>query len=253
MPHRSHIERQPHRRGFTLIELLVVISIIALLISLLLPALKNARSVARSLECLSGLKQMGLAYQSYASDFDSQIPPTNETPDSVNTYQMNIWGYKLWTYAGYEVRTPLGGLRGRDTGETARTNIFLCPVSVSEPVATPEAQISGTPDMGHGRGIHGTLYTYAQNTGPITAYNSNSTKDPQEMSMPLYAAPKPSKTALVVEQSLPWGGWWTYFKWCGLMSHNRASNFLYFDLHAETRSFDDIPGRFDAFWDGGFE
>ena len=67
-----------HRRtGFTLIELLVVISVIALLIALLLPALQNAREAALTAKCLSNQRQILIAATNYAMDHTGQLPRTD--------------------------------------------------------------------------------------------------------------------------------------------------------------------------------
>ncbi len=64
-----------NRRAFTLIELLVVIAIIAILAAILFPVFGQAREKARSVSCLSNLKQLGLASVMYAQDYDDMYLP----------------------------------------------------------------------------------------------------------------------------------------------------------------------------------
>lgn len=71
--------------AFSLIELLVVISIVALLISILLPALQSARAAGRQAVCLSQQRQIGQMLQIYAMDYDRFIPKRYDPNDDTDT------------------------------------------------------------------------------------------------------------------------------------------------------------------------
>ena len=73
------------KKGFTLIELLVVIAIIAILAAMLLPALSAARERARTASCINKLKQLGVACQFYAHDYDDYIPVGNNGYETSNS------------------------------------------------------------------------------------------------------------------------------------------------------------------------
>ena len=94
----AHISRsRPHfpiARGFTLVELLVVISIIALLISLLLPALAAAREEALTIQCAARLRSLGQITLEYADTYQGALPAGNLYPN--NPYE--TWDETLFAF-----------------------------------------------------------------------------------------------------------------------------------------------------------
>lgn len=124
----------PFRRdSFTIVELLIVISIIAILASLLLPALGKARDKAKAITCIGNLKQCGLFFESYISDSDDFIPPPNSPKgngfgtDGAEWYPNQSYPAMLLMHDLPEKAAELLDT-GREEFEKARlVKVFNCP------------------------------------------------------------------------------------------------------------------------------
>lgn len=141
------------RHGFTLIELLIVISIISMLAALLLPALGNARRLAKQLKCRTNLSATGKGMVSYANEYGYRLPSFPS-----DTSQWNIVGDKKTSYAFTGVRDgsrPLFALMyslEQDADKNwirrelkyVKVDVFVCPsVGADDRVVDPIQWESG--------------------------------------------------------------------------------------------------------------
>jgi len=132
---RNNTFRRLGLHGFTLIELLVVISIIALLVSILMPALSKARAQAKMVVCASNIHQTVIGVTTYSLDNDDRLPPciasrVDLAPD--------VWGDPSLLCTNYGNPAGYEGVNGASVGLFLRDYLplfgsFGCPLSSPEP------------------------------------------------------------------------------------------------------------------------
>lgn len=207
-PQVNHINDRP---GFTLIELLVVISIVALLISILLPALSKARETAVSLQCMNNLKQIGLANEMYTGDYNGYLP----------SHQYATLPEHL-TNGGYYLPRP-----------KLSSTVFYCPAYAGHNIA-PYSEFGSNPNFGW------TTYTHNRWVGRNKA-SWEAVLDPGESPlMRIGEIKRPSRKGLLMDGVYRNNAstWWAKFWFAVEESLNRhvgfTDNYLYFDGHVQT-------------------
>jgi prepilin-type N-terminal cleavage/methylation domain-containing protein/prepilin-type processing-associated H-X9-DG protein len=152
-------------RGFTLIELLVVIAIIAILASMLLPALAKAKTKAQGIMCMNNTKQLALAWRLYVGDNNDRIPPAFS---SLPGNRVWVYGIQDWASGNRDnwdiTNTLMRGVIWKYTGGAAK--IYKCPADNFRTTGTQGRERLRSNSINAWVGMHDGQATWFGNSPP---------------------------------------------------------------------------------------
>lgn len=217
------------KKKFTIIELLVVISIIAILASMLLPALSKAKDMAKKAQCQSNMKQQFLGVGNYLADWDGYIPAKITLPQFSN-FLRHLTGY---------ANSGLDYIHVKPYFDTpynlGKKSILDCP----------------------GIDLHMTTITGAQHTSSFEYLFDMIPRAGVDLltvsNKPLIKMSKPSLQSMIMD-SAGKGGY--FLQWSlitapndTVLAHNNGINILYWDGHTGWKKYNELPiVAGDIFW-----
>ena len=244
-----------YRSAFTLIELLVVIAIIAILASMLLPALGQARNAAKAIKCASNLKQQGVAMGVYCNDYADYSPftaPANTSLGGSRTPFHPLWYIKMAPYCNLGIVNDEYLERGNSD------HVFLCPMQYSFP-KSGSIYDNGLVYSGASYAMPISMLTLDGGSGSFvdrTGYRLFKTKSPSQRIAISEVHPLYNNFGYVMsvtrgdysefyERSLPNfynSAWWPMF----VTRHSKKGNVLWIDGHVSGLSANDLWPSFNV-------
>ncbi len=223
--------------NFTLVELLIVIAIIAILASMLLPALEKARKMAYQSKCLSNLKQLAFGVIGYTDDYKSQLPKGSGS----SNYMFNAFtGGGVGYYIGLPKNYSCYGFEGGDAVHGVMAwGTARCPAGGYDGLMTPSYKPAATVYPNYGYGMNGW-------------FDSSTPVAPKNYFITLARVKRPAQRMLLGDSGADlWRSFYTGGVWGNYLivqaasqaafRHNRQSGYAFADGHAEIRKLTDVP------------